>query len=202
MINLMPPESRQEIKFARKNTQLRKWLTFTTIGLIGIVVIIISGIWFIQQSTETQQKQVNTAREQLKNQKLEETQARVSGISDSVKLVADVLSRQVLFSELLRQIGSVMPSGTNLESLNIGAIEGGLDLSARAVDYQSATQVQVNLANPENKIFEKADIINISCSPQNNESEPNPYPCTVSIRALFAKENSFQFSSKKEVNNE
>lgn len=195
MINLLPQDYRDSLRYARKNSVLRTWITNIMIGIAGIIVIVFSGIWFIDRSIQHQQKQVNIARNQLKSQKLEETQARVTSISDSVKLVADVLSRQILFSSLLEQIGSVMPEGSLLETLTINDVTGGLDLSARATNYQAATQVQLNLEDPAKKIFEKADIITISCLPE--EDVDDRYPCSVSIRALFAKENSFQYSSKK-----
>lgn len=200
MINLLPPDVKEDMRYARRNTILRKWLASSLVGFAGVLLIIASGVWFIDQSTKSQQRQVDQARQQLQDQKLQETQKRVSEISDSVKLVADVLSRQILFSKLFEQIGSVMPANTTLESLNISTIEGGISLSARAVDYQSATQVQVNLANPENKIFQNADIQNISC--QNDPESENPYPCSVSIRALFAKDNTFQYSTDSEKSNE
>lgn len=84
-----------------------------------------------------------------------------------------------------------MPSGTALTSLSISKVQGGLDLNAKAKDYQSGTQVQVNLSDPKNKIFSKADIVSISC---NNGSADASYPCTVTIRALFSKDNTFLFT--------
>jgi len=73
-----------------------------------------------------------------------------------------------------------------------------LDLRATAKDYQTATQVQVNLEDPSNKIFEKADIINIQCNnqPIGPDVVKAQYPCTIQLRALFAKDSSFTFISK------
>lgn len=197
MINLLPPVYKEEIVYARRNTSLRNWATASILGLVGIIIIIAAGHIFISQSTAASQKQVNEMREQLGAQKLEETQARVTEISDSVKLVTQVLSQQVLFSKLLTQIGTAMPSGTALSSLSIGSLDGGLDLTAVARDYQSATQVQINLEDPENKIFEKADIVNVTC--QDDPKATSEYKCQVSIRALFAKDNNFQFVSNSEA---
>ena len=68
---------------------------------------------------------------------------------------------------------------------------GGIDLNAVTKDYQTATQVQLNLQDPKNKIFDKADILNITCS-SSNPADPS-YPCTISLKALFAKNNPFLF---------
>lgn len=152
---------------------------------------------FINQSISTSQSQLADINASLKEQKLEETQKRVTDISDSIKLALQVLSREILFSKLISQVGAAMPSGASLQSLSIGSTEGGIDLTAGADDYQTATQVQVNLADKDNKIFEKADIVNITCvQPANTGATatgPEPYPCTISIRALFSKDNGFQY---------
>lgn len=191
MINLMPDNQKDQITFARRNTTLRRWLIANVVGVIGICLIIAAGLLFMTRSTNSWQKQVDDTSAQLQVQKLQETQNRVAEISDSVKLAIQVLSKQVLFSKLLTQIGSAMPNGSSLQSLSIANPEGGIDLTAVATNYQTATQVQVNLSDPANKLFEKADIISVSCQ-QGAEVEAQ-YPCQVSIRALFSKDNSFQY---------
>lgn len=198
MINLLPPETKQTVLYARRNRILAKWLAAMFIGILGIVAVVLAGYLYINQSTEVYATEVQRTKERLASQKLEETQKRTQEISTSTKLAFQVLSRQVLFSRLLKQIGAAMPQGAALQNLSIGKLEGGIDLQAVAVDYQTATQVQVNMQDPSNKIFEKADIINISCSETEDESEDeNPYPCQVTIRALFAKDSPFILTTKE-----
>lgn len=194
MINLLPPDIKENIAYARRNLTLAKWISAFTLGLVGIGAVVIAGNIYISQSEKTYASDVQHKKNQLVEQRLEETQKRTEEISSSTKLVLQVLSRQVLFSELLRQIGAAMPSGASLQSLSLGKLEGGLDLQAVAVDYHTASQVQVNLSDPANKIFEKADIISITCSTENTKKEDR-YPCQISIRALFAKNSPFLFTN-------
>lgn len=191
MINLLPNETKQQLLFARKNTALKNWIVATVIGLLGILLVIAAGQLFISRSTTVWQKQVNDTKQQLEQQQLQQTQNRVTEMSDSIKLASQVLSKQVLLSKLLTQVTTVLPTGTSLQSLSIKSAEGGIDLTAIARDYQSATQVQINLADPKNKVFEKADIVSVTCQDNSNTG----YPCTVTLRALFAKDNAFQYSS-------
>jgi hypothetical protein len=123
----------------------------------------------------------------LEEQNLEETQQEVQNISNSLNLVVQVLSRQVQFSDLIRQVGSIIPEGAVLTGLTINQTNGGIDLLADATDYNTATQVQVNLEDPENQIFETADIINIRCE----QASDNAYPCQITIRALFGENSQF-----------
>src|SRR5690606_36448643 len=130
----------------------------------------------------------------LKQQNIEEVEKRLADFSGSLKLIEQVLSKQVLFSELFRQVGAIMPNNTVLSSIEISKVEGGIDLTAKARSYDSATQIQVNLEDPRNKLFNKVDIISVSCG----NSEDSSYPCTVSLRALFTDKNPFLLINKSE----
>ncbi len=190
MINLLPPEVRQHFVYARRNTKLRRWAAAMVFGIIGIVAVVFFGQLYLDQSTKSFAAQAEVTQKQLQVQKLDETQKRVSEISSSLQLVVQVLSRQVLFSKLIRQIGAATPPGAAMTDLKISKLQGGIDLQFNAATYETASQVQVNLQDPNNKIFDKADIININCA--SNPSDPR-YPCQVSIRAQFAKNNPFLF---------
>lgn len=189
MINLLPPEIKENIMYARRNTRLLRWLAAGGLAIVGMAAIILFGLFYIDNSVRDLQKNVNTTQESLKSQKLEESQKRVESISGNLKLIVQVLSKQVLFSKLIRQIGSVMPPRTVLSNIELSKLEGGIDLVAKAQDYNSATQVQVNLRDPANKIFEKVDIVSVSCAPSSEDG----YPCTVTLRASFTKNNPFLF---------
>lgn len=191
MINLLPPDIKQNTSYARRNTKLRRWCFVMMMAIAGIVAIVLFGQLYIDRSIKSYAAQSAASQEELKSQKLDTTQKQVSDISSSLQLVIQVLSREVLFSKLINQVGATIPSGAALADLSISKIEGGIDLRFNASDYQTATQVQINLQDPTNKIFDKADIVNISCA-STGAADPK-YPCQVSIRAQFAKNNPFLF---------
>lgn len=196
MINLLPPAIKQDFQYARRNSRLLSWCVVIMLVIAGTMTIVGFGFIYLKQTANDYNKQLLTSTEQLKAQKLDETGKRVQEISNSIKLAVQVLSREVLFSKLLQQIGAAMPGNTALTSLQINKLQGGIDLSAQAVDYKTASQIQVNLQDPNNKIFAKADIINISCSANGTGTLNSKYPCQVQIRALFAANNPFLFISK------
>lgn len=188
MINLIPPDTRSSIMYARRNKMLRNWALAMLLGIAGAILVVMIGIIQIDMKTQSLGKDVDVAREQLKMQKVEETQARVEEMSNSFKLVTQVLSKQVLFSKVLKQVGMVIPEGAALSSLSIEQLQGGLDLSVVSKDYQTATQVQVNLQDPANKLFDKVDIVSIIC----DGSDPT-YKCSGSYRASYRTDNPFLF---------
>jgi Tfp pilus assembly protein PilN len=161
------------------------------VALVGLGAITTYGLLKLQQSTTHYNNQIASTQKLFQQEDFAGTQKQVQNISSSFRLVVKVLGQEVLFSELLKQIAATIPPNANLTSLNINQTQGGIEIAADATNYNTATQVQVNLADPANKIFSKADIENISC---NSANAVNPrYPCTVNIRALFSPNNPFLF---------
>ena len=197
MINLMPPQAKEDVTYARRNALLIKWIIAVVIAAVGSLLIIGFGQIYLTQTAKTYQKQIDEGQTQLKIQKLEETQARVNEISGNLKLVVQVLSRNILFSKVLRQVGAAIPSGAVLTDLTINNVQGGIDLTFEAKDYQTGSQIVLNLQDPENKVFEKADIEEISCD---SELQSNrTYLCQVSVRALFGDKSPFLFINDGET---
>ena len=193
MINLLPPKTKSNYRYARRNQALRGWVAALALVLVGVGALVTYGLLNLQQQVTSYQHQVVSAQMSLKANKLSETEQQIKDISGSLKLATQVLSSEVLFSKLITQIGAAMPSGAVLSGLNINRTTGGIDLNANARDYGTASQVQLNMSNSANKIFAKADIVNISCATSKTVDKPNPYPCTVSLRALFNSNNQFLF---------
>ena len=191
MINLLPAEIKQDIFYARRNTKLRSWIIVSLLALAGVAVIVAGGLLYMQQQINNYTKQADQGRQQLQAQQVEETQKRVEEISTNTKLATQVLSREILFSKLIRQIGSALPANTVLKSLEIDKTQGGIQLNAGATDFNAATQLQLNLQDPRNGVFEKADINTITCGAPSTENRG--MPCDVSVRALFSKNNSYVY---------
>lgn len=198
MINLLPPDVKNSYRYARGNVLLRKWVVYCSFALIGLAVIATYGMLTIHQSSRQYTKEIAVAEASLKKQDYTGTQKRVEEISGSFKLVVKVLGQEILFSQLIQKIAATIPTGANLTGLTISQDQKAIDITASTKTYSQAAQVQVNLADPKNNIFSKADIINISCTSKTDASSPtNQYPCTVNIRALFSNNNSYLFINSK-----
>lgn len=189
MINLLAPGTKHDIALAKQNFKILKLSIFLFIALIGMILIILGGLFYMDQSKKAVIEQNQEIQQTIDNQNLGEVQKQADEISGNIKLTTDVLSEQILFSKLIRQIGSAMPANTSLNGLSIGKADGGVNLTARASSYSTASQIQVNLSDPSNQIFDKADIININC----DNAAAEQYPCTVSLRARFNNVNNFLF---------
>lgn len=192
MINLLPPELKQEYRYARRNRRLIHWAAAFAVAIVGLGVITGTGMVIMSHSASTYKAQIVTTEAELASQNITGVQKQVTEISNNLKLMVTVLSKEILFSKLLARLGSITPSNTILTDLSISQTESAIDITARTSDYNAATQLQANLADPNNQIFAKADIVTISCTAQAGDALA-AYPCTATIRALFTDNNPFLF---------
>lgn len=196
MINLAPKSYKDSLRYARRNTVIWNWIIGVLI-IIGIAsATIIAGQMYLQQETSRVAELNSTTEQELKADNIDETLKEIEDVSNNLKLIVEVLSNRVIFSKLITQIGSVMPTNAVLAGIEISEVQGGIDLTAKATDYNTATQVQVNLQDPENKLFDKVDIVSVECP---NATEV--YPCTSIMRALFTETNPYLFVNLKKAEN-
>lgn len=188
MINLLPTPVKESYRYARRNHYLLRWVFVLSFGLIGAVLLVGAGYFYLHQTTKQYEDRIAVAEADLKTKNFTETQKEVNDISNNLKLAKQVLSKQILFSELLKQLGTLMPKDTRLAGLSILSTTGGIDILAKAKTYTAATQIQVNLTDTKNKVFSKADIVSINCD---SASADDDYVCSVTLRALFAPNNPF-----------
>lgn len=193
MINLLPPDSKRSIAYARRNTQLLHSCLALAGVIAGTVLLIGFGHFYLSTSTARYKEDAATLQASLQAQNIDETKTRIQELSGSVNLVLEVLSREILFSKLLLQAGSVMPDGSSLSSLEISEDQKGIDITAGAINYEVGTQVHINLSDPNNRLFEKVDLVSVQC----NEQSTGPYKCITRLRALFGDNSPYLFINQE-----
>ncbi len=124
MINLLPTDLKQQYVYARRNNHLRRWAVALVLGLVGVGLVTTAGLLYMQKSIDTSSSHVVRAQDSLHAQKLDQTRTHANDITTSLKLVVQVLSREVLFSKLLTQsVGHVVRQtghvGTTTECNNL-----------------------------------------------------------------------------------
>ncbi|MBI2588961.1 hypothetical protein HYW35_02025 [Candidatus Saccharibacteria bacterium] len=189
MINLLAPDRSANLRYGHFNSILKRWLITTILAAGGLVLIVAMGWLYIANQSRNLTNSLSSTKQQLQAQDLAGVQKQAMTISSNIKIINQVLSREIRFSDLVQQIGTVMPTGTVLASLTLNKVDGAIDLSATGRDYTSAAQIAVNLGDPKNNIFQKVDIISINCS----SGSTSAYPCNATFKALFSPATKKQF---------
>lgn len=196
MINLLPPSHKRALVYARRNTRLRAGVVGLSAGLILLMLVATGGFLILRQEVHSYNNNTANIEAELSRKGETSTITRMNNISNTLNLVVKVLSEQVLFADLFQQVGTIMPDGSILQNLSLtGDMTMGVDLQIGSVDYNTGTQVLVNFQDKNNKIFEKADLISLTCAdPATSEG---PYYCTGNIRATFQEESQFSFLKRQ-----
>jgi Tfp pilus assembly protein PilN len=198
VINLLPPAQKEHYRYARLNHLLAYWLMAGALAIFGVVVITAGGFLSISGSINAYQTRIATVQSQLASDNLTGTERQITTISNNLKLLVNVLSKEILFSKLLARLGSLTPNNAILTNLSISQNQSAIDITAQTSNYTAATQLQINLADPTNQIFSHADLVSIACATGARATNPT-YPCTAILRAQFTANNPFLFinSSRK-----
>lgn len=188
MINLLPTDYRLRLRYGQLNARLRKWLVIGLVLIVGLLLVLTGGWLYMDRQTRQLNRSIANTQQQLESKSLVNVQKQADQISQNVRIINQVLGREIRFSDLIQAMGQVMPSGTVLGSLTLAKVNGAVDITANTKDYSSAAQIAINLSDPKNQIFEKVDILNVNCT-----GDAKAYPCTANFKALFSKNTQLRF---------
>lgn len=196
MINLLPPKNRLAIETAKKNTILRRYLELALLGVSVLAVLIVGSYYFLELQDRNTQKTLDLNQQKL--DQLEPVQDEAKQLSLTINTIAALFSREVDFSNMLTQIGQLMPPNAILTNLEIDSSikDSPLNISAQVDTEEKAAVLRNNLEKSD--LFDKAKIISIekisiedttaSADSGADKEDPvdSPYRFTVQIEAYFS----------------
>ena len=194
MINLLPDYIKKEIVFGRRNRVLSHWIVVVFLVIVGVGVMTGAGEILINQNINSTQIDAKITQARISSQNLAATQADIKSLSNNFKTVTQILSKQLLFSRLFVKIGGIIPNGVILSGVTITNTNSALDLNIAAISRQAANQAFININDPANGLFAKADLISIDCaSSSSSTSSSTKYPCTGEIDVMMKSNSSFYY---------
>lgn len=188
MINLLPMESKQEIKAARFNVLLLRYLLFLFVSFLFMVVIIGTGYYLIhlqQQATEKKSSSLNETSAEYKD-----TKQKAENFANNLNIASSILKNEVIYSDLVVNITKTLPAGTVLTDFNITTQNFGkpLVISARTKSQEGGLLLKEHLE--KSVYFENVSISTITNPEENADSSissdlAKKYPYTVILSGTF-----------------
>jgi Tfp pilus assembly protein PilN len=160
MINLLPPQRLASLRIARSNTILRRYIELILASLLIFIAAAFAGYYFLYIQQNDTQKTVDLSQEKIA--KLQPVQKQAEQLSGTVNTIAGLFSRNVKFSDMLTQIGGVMPPGSVLTGLqfSIEDLKSPLIITANVDTQAKAAILRNNLAS--SPLFSRAEVQSIS----------------------------------------
>ena len=194
MINLLPPERNLNMRVARNNTILRRYLELVVVSLVVIAAAVAGAYYFLYSQQQSIEKTVAINQDKVKA--LEPVQKQAEQLSVTINTIAGLMSKNVKFSDMLTQIGGIMPEGSVLTGLQFSLenLSSPLIVSAQVENEERAAVLRNNLAS--SPLFKDAEIITITEIKSDDTADStvttpaapqveNPYKYTTTINAYF-----------------
>ena len=185
MINLLPDETKRDIRAARMNVVLVRYVLLTLCALL-LLAAFCGLFYFILH--ETQSKAMTTS---VDNNAKATSYGNVRKAADeyrnNLSIASKILNNSVNYTSVIFEITKLLPKGVTLDSLNLTAADFGqqTSFSARAKSYDKATELKKNFEG--SKIFTNVYFQNLTDSNASSSSGTNPYPIAITISAKLNK---------------
>ena len=143
MINLLSNEQKDDIRAARANVIILRYM-----GIILLAIIFIVGIFYVSYNVLRTTMDSNTAiiaSNDLKADVYSDTKQEVDALSAKLNDAKTILDQEVRYSQLLPKLGQLMPTGTVLGELKLTSASftgSPVELVAYAKSTTEATSLQ------------------------------------------------------------
>lgn len=170
MINLLPPQTRANMRIARSNTSLRRYIELLTLALLVVVTAYIAGQYFLSSQQKDVQNVIDTNTRSVK--KLEGVQNEATQLSATINTIAGLLSREISFSRMLEQTSALLPQGSVLTGLqfSIEDLKSPLVITAQVDTEAKAAVLLKNLQS--SNLFENTQLVSISQIKEESTTTP------------------------------
>lgn len=161
MINLLDPEKQRQIKAARLNIKLRRFVALSLVVVIGVGIVYGAGFWIAyNERTAAKAEHTQSETELAKYKKIAD---EAKTYRQNLTTAKQILGTGMTFSTFLTDLGSIMPGNTIIDSFNVSVKRSGsqtpgtIDLATRGKSYGDI--LKTKQAFEDSKLFSNVKII-------------------------------------------
>lgn len=182
MINLLSTDRKTEIRAARANVILSRYIAIIAVALVFILGVLYVSHMLLTQTMDSAETRI--AANDTKAGVFSATKQEVEALSAKLNDAKLLLDQEVSYANILTTLGRAMPAGTRLDSLtlNDSAISSGtpVELTAYAENDEKAATIQQAL-----QISGLFSLVTLTSTNTDNTAEG--YPVKVALTVTFNK---------------
>lgn len=183
MINLLPDDTKRDIRAARMNVVLLRYnmLTIAAIGLLLVICLFFYVILGVNQSSSVSKTTDNSA----KAKSFDSVRKEAEEYSSNLSIANKILNNGVNYTNIIFAITELLPDGVVLDSINLNASDFGRQttFAAHAKTKEKALELKENFQ--KSSVFSNVYFENVTDS--SAEQQPVPYPISVTVSAKLEK---------------
>ena len=123
MINLMPEDTKKEIRAARVNVLLNRYIILILSAGVFLAIVIGGSYYILNQTRANAELLIKT--NDTKADVYSSTKAQVAELSSSLSETKGILDQEVSYSNVLTRIANLMPAGTIIDTIELDSSSFG-----------------------------------------------------------------------------
>lgn len=181
MINLLPDDSKRDIRAARTNVLLLRYNILTLASIGGLLIVCV--FFYIILSANGSSAASKTSDNSAKAATYAKTRVAADEYKKNLSIAKTILGNSVNYTSVIFAITNLLPSGVVLDNLNLNATDFGKQTTflAHAKNYDQAEKLKENFQ--KSKLFSNVYFQSIS----EEESSGSGYPVAVTLSAQLNK---------------
>lgn len=182
MINLLPNTSKAEIRAARANVLLVRYIMIS-LSAVGVLAGLIAGSYVVLNSArDSAQQKVNDNQANVSG--YETTKQQADSFRSSLATAKSVLNQNISFIKLIYAISDAIPPNVILDSLTLDPATFGTKtlITASAKTFDDASKLKESFASKQS-LFSSVQLQSI----QSGDSSGVGYPVKVSLNVVINK---------------
>jgi len=117
MINLLPPSRKRQIRYAKLNIKLLRYIFVSLV--IALLLTALIGISFRQASSQAQKLQQNLSDRQAQRGQYQDTEAKVKTLQANLATIEKLFNNKTEFSSLLQDLAAVLPADAYINKITL-----------------------------------------------------------------------------------
>ena len=179
MINLLPPDDLKELRAARSNRLLMRYLILSLVAIV-LVAGELFGAYTLIANTKARSEEVIAENEQ-KSAEYASVKVEAENFRKNLSTANSILSKQVPYTSIMTRVANLLPSGVVMDQLVIDPATFGQPTTIAIRAKSNAAAIDLKTKLQDSGIFDQVNFITISSTPDNNSS----YPYTATLSVIF-----------------
>lgn len=185
MINLLPDDYKSEIRAARTNVLLMRYIAILVVAITTLGGLVTGSYFVLNTARDSAQAKVNENQQRVAE--YSSIKASADSFRSDLSTVKTILQQDISFSKLVYKIADAVPSNVVLDSLTLDPNTFGtrMTISASAKSFDDAAKLKEAFASKQ-ELFSGVQLQSIQ-SGGAADSASAGYPVKVSISVILNK---------------
>lgn len=186
MINLLPTDIKQDIRAARMNVVLTRYMIVILLSAVFLGMVAWGSFFLLGQIHSSSERLIEA--NDTKAAVYSKTKAQVDALSASLREAKGILDQEILYSNVLVNIAQQMPPNTVIDKISLDATSfSGTPLTLKVYAKSSADAIALRDKFQGSRFFSGVNFQSVSDTSGGIDGYPVSATITVTLNRTIAK---------------